>query len=194
MGYEASKEILMSIVVLVLFIMFIVYTTKTIFRVLAWILKKFWSLLTGKESKKDLTKSDDWLTRAQARQEIRFKNSAPPQYNRSQTATKKSKAKGRKKQDRTWYPSGWVFNEETQLWEPPDYLSKESKEKWEWDEEKRIWIDKEKDRKYHLYEEASKVMMSFGDICIYKKDWKNLSTYSHKKRPDQNTVYLGDFL
>ena len=100
-----------------------------------------------KKKRKDLTQSDDWLTRAQARQEIRFKNSAPPQYNRSQPATKKSKAKGRKKQDRTWYPSGWVFNEETQLWEPPDYLSKESKEKWEWDEEKRIWIDKEKDRK-----------------------------------------------
>ena len=21
-----------------------------------------------------------------------------------------------------WYPTGWVFNEETKLWEPPDYI------------------------------------------------------------------------
>lgn len=146
MDSEASKEILMSIVVLVLFIMFIVYATKAIFRILWWILKKIWYLLTGKEAKKDLRDSDDWLTRAQARQEIRFENSAPPQYNRSQPETKKSRTTGKKKQGQTWYPSGWVFNEETQLWEPPDYLSKQSKDKWKWDEKKRIWIDKEKDK------------------------------------------------
>ena len=35
-----------------------------------------------------------------------------------------------------WYPTGWVFNEETQLWEPPDYLRPESKNKWKWDEKK----------------------------------------------------------
>ena len=63
-----------------------------------------------------------------------------------QTPEQKQKNKPLRKYSK-WYPSGWVFNEETQLWEPPDYLSKESKEKWEWDEEKRIWIDKEKDRK-----------------------------------------------
>lgn len=43
-----------------------------------------------------------------------------------------------------WYPTGWVFNEETQLWEPPDYIEKEAEQKWKWDEEKKIWVDKEK--------------------------------------------------
>lgn len=51
------------------------------------------------------------------------------------------------KNGKFYSPTGWTFNEETKLWEPPDYLIKQSKEKWEWDEEKRIWIDKEKDRK-----------------------------------------------
>ena len=54
---------------------------------------------------KDLTNSKDWLTRAQARQEIRFRNSMPPKQ------TKVSE-------------TGWTFNEETQLWEPPEHLKK----------------------------------------------------------------------
>lgn len=149
MDPEASKEILMSIVVLVLFIMFIVYTTKTIFRIMGWILKKIWKLLTGQEAHKDLTHSDDWLTRAQARQEIRFQNAAPPsqprtQYQKETKIQKRSKAS---QKEPKWYPTGWTFNEETQLWDPPDYLSKQSKEKWEWDEKRRIWVDRKKKNK-----------------------------------------------
>lgn len=52
-----------------------------------------------------------------------------------------------------WYPSGWTYNERTGLWDPPDYLSQESEEKWRWDEEKRIWIDKEKEARLKRYQE-----------------------------------------
>ena len=38
-------------------------------------------------------------------------------------------------------PTGWTFNEQTKLWEPPAELKKESKSRWKWDEEKRIWIE-----------------------------------------------------
>ena len=55
-----------------------------------------------------------------------------------------------------WYPTGWVFNEETQLWEPPDYLRPESKNKWKWDEKKKIWIDTEKERRLSRYKEYHK--------------------------------------
>ena len=41
-----------------------------------------------------------------------------------------------------WYPTGWTWNEEKQLWEPPDYLSQESHDRWEWNETSRIWVDK----------------------------------------------------
>ena len=62
---------------------------------------------------------------------------------------------GNRKEGIKWYPTGWTFNEKTKLWDPPDFVSKESSEKWRWDEEKKIWIDKEKEtrmkryRKYH---------------------------------------------
>lgn len=44
-----------------------------------------------------------------------------------------------------WYPTGWTWNDDKKLWEPPDYLAKESKERWEWDDEKYIWRDKTKE-------------------------------------------------
>ena len=106
-----------------------------------------------KKKRKDLTQSDDWLTRAQARQEIRFQNASPPlrptekQQKKAKTPIKQNTTKQEQDQEPKWYPSGWVFNEETKLWEPPDYLSKQSKKKWEWDEEKRIWIDRNKKNK-----------------------------------------------
>lgn len=55
-----------------------------------------------------------------------------------------------------WYPTGWIFNEETQLWEPPDYLSKQTKQKWRWDDEKKIWIDTEKEQRLIRYKEYHK--------------------------------------
>lgn len=43
-----------------------------------------------------------------------------------------------------WYPSGWVWNDEKQLWEPPDYMSEQARRDWIWDEEKKIWKRNEK--------------------------------------------------
>lgn len=47
--------------------------------------------------------------------------------------------------ERTWYPTGWTLDTDTGIWEPPDYISLESDERWRWDPEKRIWIDKQKE-------------------------------------------------
>lgn len=55
--------------------------------------------------------SDDWLIRAQQRQEDRFDYLSPQKQSNNNTKNKKD----------TWYPTGWTFNEKTQLWEPPDY-------------------------------------------------------------------------
>ena len=55
-----------------------------------------------------------------------------------------------------WYSTGWVFDEKTQLWQPPDYLSEESKIKWRWDDEKQIWVDTEKEARMARYKEYHK--------------------------------------
>lgn len=48
---------------------------------------------------------------------------------------------------KTWYPTGWTYNEAKKLWEPPDFLSAEAKGRWVWDPEKEVWIDLYKDKK-----------------------------------------------
>lgn len=58
---------------------------------------------------------------------------------------------GKKPEEPNWYPSGWTYNEETGLWDPPDYLPEESRNKWRWDPEKEIWIDKEKEKRLEQY-------------------------------------------
>lgn len=53
-----------------------------------------------------------------------------------------------------WSPTGWVYDRDTMKWDPPEYLEKESREKWRWDDEKRIWIDKDKEfrkERYHQW-------------------------------------------
>lgn len=97
----------------------------------------------------------NWIQKAQDKQQKRF------DYMNDHISEKEPKTKdsniyqGNRKKGTKWYPSGWTYNEETSLWEPPDYLAKESSEKWRWDPDKRIWIDKEKEarmekyRKYH---------------------------------------------
>lgn len=86
------------------------------------ILKGFWNLLFGRRKRSDPLQSDDWLTRAQAKQEIRFKNSLPPLLPKQQPRKKRKRLFKRKGEGETWYPSGWKLNEETGLWEPPDYV------------------------------------------------------------------------
>lgn len=50
-------------------------------------------------------------------------------------------------------PTGWVYDRETQKWNPPEYLAEESARKWRWDEEKRIWIDQDKEARMQRYRE-----------------------------------------
>lgn len=105
------------------------------------------AIITGKIGRKN------WIQSVQDIQEKRFdylNDHISKQKTNDKNSYKRNKGKGVK-----WYPTGWTYNEKTQLWEPPDYLHKESAEKWRWDPDKRIWIDKEKEarmekyRKYH---------------------------------------------
>ena len=41
-------------------------------------------------------------------------------------------------------PTGWWYDEKKGEWIAPDYLKTQARDQWEWDEEKRIWIDKYK--------------------------------------------------
>jgi len=60
----------------------------------------------------------------------------------TQTIPKSPKVLGK-----TWYPTGWTYSEAKKLWEPPDFLSAEAKDRWVWDPEKEVWIDLYKDKK-----------------------------------------------
>ena len=139
MGVMIIDEKTFATLIIILVILGILFLIRAIFRFIKRILSSIWGILTGKRRRKNPLESNDWLTRAQARQEIRFENSLPP------VLPKQKPRKLRKqKKDATWYPSGWTLNQETGMWEPPDYLSRQSKKRWKWDEDKRIWIDKTK--------------------------------------------------
>lgn len=49
--------------------------------------------------------------------------------------------------ERTWYPTGWTYNKETHLWDPPDYLVAEASKRWVWNSDKGIWEDRYKSKK-----------------------------------------------
>lgn len=55
--------------------------------------------------------------------------------------------KGPKILGKNWFPTGWTYNEERKLWEPPDYLKAEAKDRWVWNPEKEVWIDLYKQKK-----------------------------------------------
>lgn len=78
-------------------------------------------------------------------------------FQRSEAELEKRREERRKnppnKNERTWYPTGWTLDKDTGLWEAPDYVSLESDERWKWDPEKRIWIDKEKEARLKRYQE-----------------------------------------
>ena len=131
-----------ALIVLLLTLIVVYLIIRTVFRAIKWILQSIWYLLTGKRRHYDPSQSTDWLTRAQAKQEIRFQNSLPPLL--SQAKPPKKQRKKKRFKEKQWYPTGWYLDEKTGLWTAPDYIQKEANTKWIWDEEKRIWIDKEK--------------------------------------------------
>ena len=121
---EDNRLITLLVIAGIIYVIFIII--RNIFRFIKWFLSSIWCLLTGKQRKrKDPLQSDDWLVRAQARQEVRFQNSMPP------SAFKQKK----------WSPTGWYYDEEKGEWVAPDYIVEEANTRWEWNDEKRIWID-----------------------------------------------------
>lgn len=108
-----NKDGLGFLLILLIIILFILLI-RAVFRAIKHL---FLFIFTGKRQNKKPLKSDDWLTRAQARQEIRIKNSLPPlraeaKPHRKSFAEKRNERKGKS-------PTGWTLNEDSQLWEPP---------------------------------------------------------------------------
>ena len=116
-----GNQLLGDVIELIL-VVIVLWILWGIVRFIFRILKGFWNLLFGRRKRADPLQSDDWLTRAQAKQEIRFKNSLPPLLPKQQPRKKRKRLFKRKGEGETWYPSGWKLNEETGLWEPPDYM------------------------------------------------------------------------
>lgn len=48
-------------------------------------------------------------------------------------------------------PTGWIYDRDERKWEPPQALVEESAQKWRWDPEKEIWIDREKEAHRERY-------------------------------------------
>lgn len=94
-----------------------------------WVVKKVWYAGSKKNEPKyrRYKENEDWLTRSQRRQEIRFENASPPKAPnaiKSRNIQKKEQMHWYTSDDvgKTWYPTGWTLNQETGLWEPPDYM------------------------------------------------------------------------
>lgn len=133
---------------------------------ITWVVKLVWN---GGRKNKKTKHSDDWLYNAQNRQNMTYEYSDPVIHHNNTKSKKKSTWKnpqwtpsgwvynektGRwngpdylQKNGRKMSPTGWTFNEETQLWEPPESIQRESAQRWEWDEEKKIWVDRDKKRR-----------------------------------------------
>lgn len=117
-----DRETLLALLTLIFLFLLVVTVFRIIFRLIKWIFGGIWRILTGKKPENDLTKSDDWLIRAQAKQEIRFQNSMPPSTHEAKPQRKTWADKRREKKGIS--PTGWTFNEETKMWDPPKKLRK----------------------------------------------------------------------
>ena len=111
-----DRETIIALVVLLLILVLAIKIIRGIFQIIKWILKSIRFIFTGRRAE-DPTPSNDWLTRAQAKQEIRFNNSLPPLRSEAKPQKKTFREKWNEKHGRS--ATGWTFNEETQLWEPP---------------------------------------------------------------------------
>ena len=116
-------------------------------------------------------RKSNWLDEAQTRHKTRFEYMNKGTIRDEQVYTSRT---GK------WTPSGWVFDEETKMWQPPDYLSEESKIKWRWDEDKQIRIDAEKEARIAKYKEYHK------DKPPTFEEWKAL------REQEKNKEHPGD--
>ena len=97
-----------------------------------------------------------WLHRAQKRQNNKFENmnseiikNSQERKNQETRKVRKSRSSewstesiraqyikqhhGRRPGEPKWYSTGWTYNEDTGLWDPPDFVVKESNDRWQWD-------------------------------------------------------------
>lgn len=81
-----------------------------------------------------------------------------------------------------WSPTGWVYDRDTKKWDPPDYLSKESDEKWRWNEEKGIWIDTQKEKRQEKHKQWRREQ---GKEPSYE-EWKKAKLESERKKDSEN--------
>ena len=109
---------LAALIFLIIIIIIALQFIRGVFR----ILKGIWILLTGGKKTKDPRQSEDWLVRASARQEIRFQNLMPPSTHEARPQRKTWADRRREKKGIS--PTGWTFNEETKMWDPPKKLRK----------------------------------------------------------------------
>lgn len=65
----------------------------------------------------------------------------PKNKKSNKKATKRNTKTARYEPKQKWSPTGWYWNEKEGLWEPPDYIIKESHERWRYDKVRGIWID-----------------------------------------------------
>ena len=115
-----ENTITLIIILLIIFLAFILI--RTIFHIIKWFFSAIWYLLTGKKREVERKKSDYWLDKAQARQEIRFENSLPPLKQKAEPLKKTFREKRNERKGKS--ATGWTFNEETQLWEPPKNMKR----------------------------------------------------------------------
>lgn len=77
-----------------------------------------------------------------------------------------------------WSPTGWVYDRDTQKWDPPEYLAEESARKWRWNEDKRIWVDQDKEERLQRYREYRKAQ---GNGPTYE-EWKAAKLAEEKEK------------
>ena len=150
---EAMAEALGGILTLSFYIIiFRIVIVIGIAALITWVVKKVWNAGTGSKKAKNKRydhQNESWLSRAMRREDTKF------DYLNSHIDSNRGGYAGNPKTGVKWYPTGWTYNDKTGKWDPPDYLSKESKDKWRWDTNKGIWIDQKKEerlekyRKYH---------------------------------------------
>lgn len=135
---ERQFHIIVGLITCIVIIMFIFKVIHLIFRIIRWFFRSIWYLLTGRKRQSDPIKSDDWLTRAQARQEIRFQNSLPPLLSETKPKRKGWRAKREEKKEKALYESQKAINEaetNAKFANNPD---------WYWDDTTQLWRYKPK--------------------------------------------------
>ena len=127
-----NTAILVGLITFVIYILVIFLIIRTIYRIIRWFFRTIWSMLTGKKRKADPLNSDDWLIRAQAKQEIRFQNALPPMPSK----TKKRKTRKERKAEAKWQAEMEAARQKAIAEERAKFANNPN---WKWDEEKQLW-------------------------------------------------------